>query len=83
MEPKEAYGQILTLISDLVTSKDLELKYELFKIIRSEINEQIKVVEIEKESAPLDLSKLTRYLICDPITGKVIGKYEDGVLKPI
>lgn len=83
MEPKEAYGQILTLINEISSAKDLELKYELFRLIRTELNSAIKAVEAEKETAPIDLSKLTRYLVVDPVTGKVIGKFEDGVLKPV
>lgn len=83
MEPKEAYGQILTLLPEIVSGKDLELKYELLKLIRTELNNAIKAVEAEKETAPVDLAKLTRYLIVDPVNGKVIGKYEDGVLKPV
>jgi hypothetical protein len=82
VEPKEAYGEILNLLPTIVGSKDLELKFELLRLIRVELNAAIKQVEAEKETAPIDLAKLTRYLICDAVTGKVIGKYEDGVLKP-
>ena len=83
MEPKEAYGQILQLLPIIVGSKDLELKFELLRLIRIELNDAIKAVEEEKKDAPIDLAKLTRYLICDAVTGKVIGRYEDGVLKPV
>jgi len=84
-EPKQNYIDAKASVDELCLSLDLDLKYELLKMLRADINECIKAVEAEKQSAPpvTKLNKITRYAVVDLVTGRLLGKVADGVFTPV